>query len=140
MPSIDQTIATYFRAWNDPTLEGCTRLLHESCTPDVAYFDPKFALHSLPDLAARIHGSRPLAPDFRVDVTTAIDGYDDTFRYGWVFVSAEKALRIPGLDVVVRAKDGRIATLTSFFGPLDTIAAGAGLRVQPRWAPGLSAT
>jgi hypothetical protein len=133
MNPIDQVIAAYFRAWNDPAAEGCARSLAESCAPDVAYFDPKYTCHGVSDLAARILRTRREAPDCRVDVTSAVDGYDDTYRYGWVFIVASDGPHIPGLDVVARRKDGRIATITSFFGALEMISAGGPMRVQKRW-------
>jgi hypothetical protein len=133
MKPIDEILALYFRAWNEPTLDGCARLLAECGAPRLGYFDPKYTCHTIDELAARILESRKEAPSFRVDVTTAIDGYDDTFRYGWVFVVSE-SVRIPGLDVVVRGKDGKIASITSFFGTLAPVPAGTAPRVQPRWA------
>ena len=135
MIPITEIIETYFRAWNDPTLDGCTRLLERSCAPTIAYFDPKATCRSVVDLASRIHRSRIEAPTFRVDLTSAIDGYEDTFRYEWVFIIEEAKLRIAGLDIVVREKDGRISTLTSFFGALETIDAGSPFRLQPHWQP-----
>jgi hypothetical protein len=133
MTPINETIALYFNAWNDPTAAGCDRWLEKSCSPSVAYTDPRYTCSGITELAARIQGSRSEAPTYRVDVTSAIDGYDDTFRYTWVFVVAEANLRIPGLDVIVRGTDGRIRALTSFFGVLQPIDAGAPPRVQPRW-------
>jgi hypothetical protein len=133
MKPIDEIITTYFRAWNDPTLEGCTALLRESCADDVAYVDPKYTRRGITELAARILGSRKQVPNARVELTSAIDGYDDTFRYAWVFFTTDERIRVPGIDVVVRGSDGRIATITSFFGALETIPAGAATRVQARW-------
>jgi len=133
MAPIDETIATYFKAWNEPTQEGCARFLSESCEAEVAYFDPRYTCKGIAELAARIQRSRVEAPSFRVDINSAIDGYDDTFRYTWVFVFEPAQLRIPGLDVVVRGKGGRIATLTSFFGAIETREVGAALHRQARW-------
>jgi hypothetical protein len=133
MAPIDQVIATYFRAWNDRTPEGCARHLAESCAPEVAYVDPRYTCRGVGELAARILRTRGEAPHCHVAVTSAVDGYDDTYRYAWVFVVADDGPRIPGLDVVVRAGDGRIATITSFFGALGTIAAGAPTHLQKRW-------
>jgi hypothetical protein len=133
MITVNEVIALYFRAWNSQTLEESTRLVEECCSPEVAYVDPKSACRGVAGLSARIRRSRLDAPTFRVDVASAIDGYDDTFRYEWVFLVEDAKYRVPGLDVVVLAKDGRIATITSFFGALEGLAAGAPVRVQPRW-------
>lgn len=133
MIPIHEIVATYFRAWNDPTHDGCARLLEQSCAPGIAYFDPKYTCRGVADLAARIHRSRTDAPTSRVEATSAIDGYEDTFRYAWVFIIGKGKVRVPGLDVIVREENGPIATITSFFGALETVDAGAPSRVQARW-------
>jgi hypothetical protein len=133
MKPIDETLALYFQAWNEPTRDGCARLLAACAARRVAYVDQSYTCGTIDELAARILKSRKEAPEFRVAFTTAIDGYDDTFRYGWVF-AVNESVRIPGLDVVVRGKDGKIASVTSFFGVLETAPAGTPPRVQARWA------
>ena len=135
MTPIDQIITAYFKAWNDPTPDGCARMLNAACAPRVHYFDPKYTCRSVDELAARIQRGRADFPDSRVDVTSAIDGYDDTFRYAWLFVFEPAKIRLPGIDVVVRGKDGRIATLTSFFGTLESVEVGAPARMQRAWSP-----
>lgn len=133
MKSIDETIATYFEAWHAESLEECAGLLRACCARDIAYCDPKYTTRGLGELAKRIYGGREKFPGHHVEVTSAIDGYQDTFRYAWVFVSGDGNVRLPGIDIVVRDGEGRIATLTSFFGPLDTrpINAEGRLHVQP---------
>ena len=44
-----------------------------------------------------------------------------------------RAARARARDVVARDRDGRIASLTSFFGPLAPLEEGMPLRVQPRF-------
>lgn len=132
---IEQIITQYFKAWNDPTAEGTARWLNGACVPQVQYFDPRYTCRSADELAARIQRGRADFPSSRVEVTSAIDGYDDTFRYSWLFVFEPAKIRIPGVDVVVRAKDGRISALTSFFGTLESIEAGSSLRTQKPWSP-----
>ncbi len=135
MTPIHEVVATYIRAWNDTDPRRVLALLEKSCAPTVAYFDPKGTCRGVADLAARIQRSRTESPTFGVDPTSAIDGYEDTFRYTWVLVIEEAKLRLHGLDVLVRDEQGRIATLTSFFGTLETLAPRTTLRVQPRWQP-----
>lgn len=119
MKPIDETIATYFQAWHAESLVECARLLRECCARDIAYCDPKYTTRGIDDLAKRIYGGREKFPGHRVEVTSAIDGYQDTFRYAWVFVSRDGNVRLPGIDIVVRDGEGRIAQLTSFFGVLE---------------------
>lgn len=130
---IARTIATYFEAWNETTLEGCTKKLAQACAPDVAYRDPVHTCRGTAELAGRILRSRDKTPDYQVDVSTTVDGYDGTFRYGWVFAFGGGAHRLPGIDVVEVDARGRIQTLTSFFGPVVPRGEGEALREGPRW-------
>lgn len=130
MSTIDQTIATYFKAWNALTREEIGRLVESTCSPSLLYVDPLNTHRSSTELADRIHRDRLRFPGFKVDVSSALDGYDQTFRYTWRF-EADRIL--DGLDVVTCGPDGRIAAVTSFFGPLGALEPGAPLRVQARW-------
>lgn len=128
-----ETIAQYFQAWNDRTLAGTTRFIEATCSPSISYVDPKYACSGVADLAARIHKSRRESPGSHVDITSAIDGYDRIYRYTWVVDIPEAKLSVPGLDVVVLDDGGRIASLTSFFGALEPVAAGSPPRMQAGW-------
>lgn len=130
---IARTIATYFDAWNETTLEGCKKKLDQACAPNVAYRDPVHTCSGTTELATRILRSRDNAPDYRVEVSTTVDGYDRTFRYGWLFVFGGGVHRLPGIDVVEVDAEGRIQTLVSFFGPVVPRAEGEALREGPRW-------
>ena len=133
MTSIDETLSQYFKAWNSHTEDDCARFVHASCSPDILYFDPRYTCRGRGELITRIHTGRKDFPGSRVAVTSAIDGYDDTFRYAWTFVIDAPPMTLRGLDVIVRAKDGTMTSVTSFFGDLEALAAGEALRVQPRF-------
>ncbi len=130
---VARTIATYFDAWNETTLEGCTKKLEEACAPNIAYRDPVHTCSGIAELAKRILRSRDRTPDYVLEASTTIDGYDRTFRYGWVFVFGGGAQRLPGIDVVELDAEGRVRTLISFFGPVVPRAEGEALREGPRW-------
>jgi hypothetical protein len=131
MKTIEEILTLYFRAWNEPS--STAALVAESCAEAVRYVDPRYTCLSAGELAGRIERSRSEAASFHVRFTSAVDGYGDTFRYTWEFAVPDLKLHIPGWDVITRAEDGRIATLTSFFGALAPLEPGASLHVQPRW-------
>lgn len=131
MKPIEEVLTLYLRAWNEPSLtEG---LITESCAQAIRYLDPRYVCRSAGELVGRIQRGSAEYPSGRVRFTSAIDGYDDVFRYTWEFEVPDMNLRLPGWDVVARDRDGRIASLTSFFGPLAPLEAGMPLRVQPRF-------
>ncbi len=131
MKTIDEVLTLYFRAWNEPSLTEA--FVAESCAKALHYVDPRNVCRSAGELAARIQRSRAEYPSSRVRFTSAVDGYDDVFRYTWEYEVPDMKLRIPGWDVIARDGDGRIASLTSFFGPLVPLEEGVALRLQPRF-------
>jgi hypothetical protein len=133
MKSVTTIVARYFEAWNSATEAHALAALEDACAKEVAYTDPQHECVSPRALAAHIHRTRERAPAYRVNVISAVDGYDATFRYAWIF-EADGQLRFSGLDVITTDAEGRIATITSFFGELQQADEGAStLRLQPRF-------
>ncbi|HEY4118131.1 MAG TPA: nuclear transport factor 2 family protein [Byssovorax sp.] len=130
---IERIIARYFDAWNERDLAARAGLLSDACAPRVAYVDPKHTCDGVAELAARIQLSHDKLPGLRVRVTTVIDGYGDHFRYTWAFVAARQGVYLSGLDVVARADDGRIGSLTSFFSALVDLPRGEPLKLARPW-------
>lgn len=132
MKDITEILTTYFRAWNEGARTA--ELIAEACAPDIHYVDPRYTCRGVVELAARIDKGRREAPSSFVDFASAVDGYGDTFRYTWVFEVPDMKLVIPGWDVITRSSDGRIATITSFFGALEPIERARSTRLQKPWS------
>ncbi len=50
--------------------------------------------------------------------TSAVDVHHDRFRYSWELVAADGSVTVAGIDVGDLAADGRLHTVTGFFGDL----------------------
>lgn len=132
MQDIAEILETYFRAWNEGARTA--ELIAQACAPDIHYVDPRYTCRGVAELAARITKGRNELPSSFVDFASAVDGYADTFRYTWVFAAPELELAVPGWDVITRRSDGRIATITSFFGVLESIELARTTRLQKPWS------
>ena len=53
--------------------------------------------------------------------TSAVDLHHDRFRYSWELVAADGSVTIAGIDVGDVAADGRMRTVTGFFGDLPPV-------------------
>jgi hypothetical protein len=54
-----------------------------------------------------------------MDRQSRIDGYGDVLRFAWAIVGPEGDVAIQGVDVVSVNDDGRIRSVTGFFGELS---------------------
>ena len=67
------------------------------------------------ELVRHITGFQQRMPDARFELASAAEGYAAVFRFDWRLHAGGKAL--DGTDFGTLADDGRIASITGFFGP-----------------------
>ena len=69
-----------------------------------------------------------MIPGCRIDPASGVDEHDGRFRFGWVMRDAEGGVVVEGVDFGTLGADGRISSITGFFGPLPPLepAAAAG--------------
>ena len=132
-----KNITTYFEAWHETTLEGCLKKLDQVLTPKISYRDPMFTHHTTRELAERIQNSRKNAPNFKVWVSTQIDGFDSLYRYGWTF-TRDGGEEMEGLDIIDLDDSGRITSVRSFFASPVPRSQNEKIVQLPRFAPASS--
>lgn len=112
------TVDTYLAAWNEEDPAARAQLAAAAWSDDGRYVDPMFEAtgHAgFSDLAAGVHAGYPGA---RFRRTTAVDAHHDEVRFGWELVAADGSTIVAGIDVGRIAADGRLASITGFFGDL----------------------
>ena len=112
------TVDTNLAAWNEEDPAARAELVAAAWTDDGRYVDPMFEStgHAgFSELAAGVHGGYPGA---RFRRTTAVDAHHDEVRFGWELVAADGSTIVAGIDVGRIAADGRLASVTGFFGDL----------------------
>jgi len=116
--SIEEIVATYVAAWDEPDRSRRRALLEASITADAVYVDPTVDLRGIAALVDHIDGVQRRLPGSRLDLTTAVDAHHGLARFGWRKVLADGTALPDSIDVVEIAADGRLARIIGFFGPL----------------------
>lgn len=115
---ITETIASYVSAWaeRDPTRR--TALLAECFSDSGSYTDPRAEVNGRAELDQHIGGFlEERFPGATMELRSRVDSYGTVARFAWAVVREDADL-IEGVDFVTLADDGRIASVTGFFGPL----------------------
>jgi hypothetical protein len=117
---MENTVVTYFAAWNETDSDQRRRLLERSVTDDAELVDPTGRSRGIDGLSDRIGRYQSAAPGTKVLPTTGIDAHNDLVRYAWKIVDPDGHDFIEGLDVAELADDGRLKRILMFHGRLPT--------------------
>lgn len=119
MASVHDVVGWYGAAWNAAEDERRT-LLDSSWADDGVYCDPGARAEGREALIKHIGGFQAGFPNHRIDLTSGVDEHDGRFRFSWVLRSSDGRTVTEGIDFGVLSDDGRIASITGFFGPLPS--------------------
>lgn len=117
--SIEQTVATYAAAWDEPDRNRRRAMLEASVTADAVYVDPTVELRGIAALVDHIDAVQRRFPGTHLELTTAVDQHHGLGRFGWRRVLADGTARPDSIDIVELAEDGRLKRIIGFFGPLS---------------------
>lgn len=115
---MDDVLATYFAAWNEPDPEQRRQALERAVMPDVELVDPTGRWEGVAGLVDRIGNYQTSAPGTEVVPGSGVDAHNDVARYSWRIVGGEGRELMEGIDVAERAADGRLKRILMFRGPL----------------------
>lgn len=116
--TLEETVATYAAAWDEPDHERRRALLEASISADAAYVDPTVALRGIAALIEHIDVVQRRFPGTHLELTSAVDAHHGLARFGWRRVMADGTARPDSIDIVEVAEDGRLMRIIGFFGPL----------------------
>lgn len=116
--SIQQTVATYAAAWDEPDRRRRRAMLEASMTADATYVDPTVEIRGIAALVDHIDAVSARYPGSRLELISAVDVHHGIGRFGWRKVLADGTELPDSIDVVEIAPDGRLARIIGFFGPL----------------------
>jgi hypothetical protein len=118
--SLDALIDRYCEAWSHESPEERRQALRECWGDNAVYSDPTVLVEGADALAAHITGLRARVPNMKIARTSQVDLHHDSARFNWGLTS-NGAPAVDGVDFVT-IKDGRIASVTGFMGPLKPVA------------------
>ena len=118
MSDVTTTVDTYLSAWNEPDPSAAGRLVEQVWAPDGTLTDPPMAAAGHAGIS-EMHGAlQGQFPGHRFRRASAVDVHHDRFRVGWELVGPDGAVALAGTDVGQLADDGRLQSITGFFGDL----------------------
>jgi SnoaL-like domain len=117
---IDQIVATYGSAWNEPDEARRAALLEQSVADDGVYQDPQGTVNGRAALVAHIGGFLAAYPGCTIEQTSGVESNGVGIRWAWQMRNGD-AVQIDGMDFADLAADGRIQRIAGFFGPLPPL-------------------
>jgi len=118
MPDTKETLQAYMDAWNEKDEAKRRALLNKAWADDGRYTDPMSDAHGREALVALIAQFQQQMPGASITATSGVDQHHDHLRFTWKMVAADGSTGIEGIDIGQLAEDGRIQSITGFFGPL----------------------
>ena len=123
MPTdLHAVIEAYGAAWAETDADIRLALLDTAWSDAGVYQDPTGEAHGRQELCDHIAGFHGRFPGARLEITSGLDAHHDKLRFGWKITHADGSDLVAGTDFAVLAADGRIASVTGFFGPLPPAA------------------
>jgi hypothetical protein len=123
MSDVTNTVETYLAMWNEPDPAKRARCIEQAWTRDGRYVDPIQEATGSEALSAMVAGVQEQFPGHRFRRVSGIDTHHDQIRFAWELFGPDGAVVVAGIDVGTLAADGRLRTITGFFGELPDEAA-----------------
>lgn len=117
---IDDVVAAYGAAWNEPDAAKRTALLEQSWADDGQYRDPTGNASGRAALIEHIGGFHAMMPGHEIHQASGVDAHGSTFRFEWDMRNGAEVALV-GMDFGELAPDGRIQSITGFFGPFPSL-------------------
>ncbi|HEY8544993.1 MAG TPA: nuclear transport factor 2 family protein [Acidimicrobiales bacterium] len=120
-PTTDQITAVvdaYLASLDEPDATKRAELVAQAWAPDGRYTDPLQELNGHAELASMqaVVQEHYAGASFRR--TSGIDAHHDSVRFAWDLTYPDGTLVIAGIDVGRLGPDGKLTSITGFFGDL----------------------
>jgi hypothetical protein len=116
MYELETVIDRYFAAWNEANAVTRAALIEQAWSDDGRYCDPLSDVQGHDGFAAMVDGVQEQLPGHRVQRTSPVDRHHDQVRFEWEIVSADGDVALTGVDYAELAADGRLQSVSGFFG------------------------
>jgi hypothetical protein len=113
--TIEETLAIYGAAWNEPDVERRRALLELAWADDGSYRDPTVVAEGREALVEAISAYQAGFPGAALGLTGDVDSHGTHVRFDWMITGPTE---LPGMDVGEIGDDLRLVRITGFFGPL----------------------
>lgn len=121
--SVVGIVDAYTGAWNESD-EGARRtLLERAWADDGVYTDPSAEVEGRDALIKHTgeFANNPEMKGFSLERISGVDVHHNVLRFDWALKDADGKTVIAGIDFGVLADDGRLQSITGFFGPMPEL-------------------
>ena len=116
--TVTEVVDAYLASLGEPDANKRSALISESWTAGGRYVDPARDVRGAAEMDATIEGVQEHTPGATFRRTTAIDSHHEYLRFGWEMLAGDGSVALSGIDIGVVAEDGKLRTITGFFGDL----------------------
>ena len=116
--NVTETVDAYLASLGETDARKRATLVAASWAAGGRYVDPARDVSGATEMEATIAGVQAHTPGATFRRTTAIDAHHEYLRFGWEMVAADGSVALKGIDVGVVDEDGKLRTITGFFGDL----------------------
>jgi hypothetical protein len=113
---VTTTVDTYLAMWNEPDRATRLALIERAWTTEGRYVDPLQEAQGHDALSAMVDAIQEQFPGQRFRRQSGVDSHHDQVRFAWDLAAPDGAVTVAGVDVGVVAEDGRLVSITGFFG------------------------
>ncbi|WP_223427752.1 nuclear transport factor 2 family protein [Tateyamaria pelophila] len=115
---LTETLKAYAAAWGEADAGRRSELLEACWADDAVYADPMARIQGRAAFVDHIGGVQTQFPGSRIKVTSGVDMHHNSLRFEWRLQLADGSTAIEGIDFATLADDGRLSSITGFFGPI----------------------
>lgn len=115
---IATTVDTYLAMWNEEDRARREVFIEQAWTTDGSYLDPLLEAEGYGALSEMVEAVHAQYPGHRFRLTSGIDMHHEQVRFGWELAAPDGAVTVAGVDIGTIAADGRLRSITGFFGEL----------------------
>ena len=118
MSDVDTTVETYLAMWNETDESRRAGFIEQAWEANGRYVDPVLEAEGHSALSTMVASVHDRFPGQRFRRTSGIDAHHDSVRFAWELASENGEVTVAGIDIGVLGADGRLQSVTGFFGDL----------------------
>ena len=124
MSDVTTIVDTYLDMWNENDPAKRAELIETAWATSAHYVDPMLEADGHDALSAMVEGVHAQFPGHTFRRQSGVDAHHDRVRFAWDLVAPDGAVTVAGIDVGVLDADGKLQSITGFFGdpPADAAA------------------
>jgi SnoaL-like domain len=116
MSDVTTIVDAYFAMWNETDAAARAELIARAWADDARYVDPMLEADGHAGLSQMVEGVHAQFPGHTFRRLSGIDTHHDRVRFAWDLVAPDGAVTVAGIDVGELGPDGRLRSITGFFG------------------------